>query len=113
THHLPIVDISHNVQPYLAGQAAYLLAAAYKNFPAGACHVLLFDIFSEATHRLLLSSHDGHYFLSADNGLVPLALGTDPGHTWQCTELKPTDTFTDWLHAAGNIINLLQTKKPE
>ncbi len=109
---LPITDISHEVQPYNTGQAAYLLASAYKNFPAGTCHVLLFNIFSETTHNLILSEYKGWYFLSSDNGLLPLALGLEP-EAWLCLELKATDTFNDWLHEAGRIIRLLQTQRPE
>jgi S-adenosylmethionine hydrolase len=110
---LPIVDITHEVTPYSLGQAAYLLASAYKNFPAGTCHVLLFDIFSEPVTRLILSAYNGHYFLSSDCGLVPLALGVTPADSWLCTELNPSDTFNDWLRRAGEIAVSLQARQPD
>ncbi len=98
-----LIDISHEVTPYQAGQAAYLLSSAYRNFPEGTIHVLLFDLFSDVTPRLILSGYKGHYFLSPDNGILPTTLGTIPD-SWLCMELAKTDSFTDWLHAAGRTI---------
>ena len=109
---LPIIDISHDVKPFHTRQAAYLLASAYANFPEGTCHVLLFDLFSESSPRLALCAYNGHYFLSPDNGLLPLALGAVKYDAWQCFEMAREHTFTDWLSTAGNIVNSLQTKQP-
>ena len=108
---LPILDISHEVMPFSVSQAAYLLAAAYKNFPSDTCHILLFDIFSEKTPRLLLTELNNHYFLSPDNGIVPLALGNN-NNSWQYFEMKGDNTYFDWLEAAGQAVNELQAKKP-
>jgi len=108
---LLIADISHEVRPFHTGQAAYLLSCAWRNFPGGTCHLLLFDVFSDKVTRLLLAEHHGHYFLTADNGVLPLALSAHP-MAWQCKELKPAESFTAWLHAAGQIISKLQTTLP-
>ncbi len=108
---LPIVDISHEVAPFQTAQAAYLLRCAYKNFPAGSFHVLLCDLFSDAIPRLILSNHDGHYFLSPDNGIVTSALGRVPTMAWQCMELTSENSFNDWLSAAGRIISQLREQK--
>ena len=113
THGLGLIDITHEITPFNTLQAAYLLGAAYKSFPSGTCHVLLFDLFSEKTPSLLLSEHDGHYFLSPDNEVIPLSLGTMPANVWQCMTFKKSATFTDWLNAIGNAINLLQARKTE
>jgi len=108
-----VVDISHEIKPFNISQAAYLLSASYKNFPAGTCHLLLFDLFSDSTPRLLLSAYNGHYFLYPDNGLLPLALGATPEDTWLCYELSSTgNSFIDWLHAAGRIIQQLGKNNP-
>ena len=109
---VPIVDISHLVEPYHLQQAAYLLSAAYRNFPEGTCHVLLFDIFSEKVPTLLLCEHHGHYFLGPDNGLLPLAFNMLPENVWKCFELSKEGIFKDLLHEAGRIVNELQTKTP-
>ena len=106
----PMVDISHEVKPFHIRQAGYLLSVAYKSFPTGTCHVLLFDLFSEATPRVILSEYDGHYFLSPDNGLLSLALDKAPAHSWLCYELQPGETFQHWLHAAGKVLQQLGTQ---
>lgn len=106
-----IIDISHDVTPFHTGQAAYLLATAYKNFPEGTCHVLLFDLFSEAVCRLVLCRYKGHYFLTPDNGLLPLALGLNNIDAYKILELKSAETFNDWLHTAAIAIHGLQEKK--
>lgn len=111
TQGLDIIDITHDVSPFNTQQAAYLLGSAYKNFPVGTYHILLFDLFSEKTPSLLLCEHEGHYFLSPDNGTIPLALGTIPANTRQCYAYKKGDTFNDWLNAIGNIIISLQAQK--
>ena len=108
----PIVDISHEIQPFNASQAAYLLASAYPNFPKGTIHVLLFDLFSEPAPRLVLCEHNGHYFLTPDNELLPLALGTDIAGT-VCFTMTNEHTFPDWLNAAGEVINSLRSKKAD
>ncbi len=109
----PIIDISHEIQPFNTGQAAYLLASAYPGFPQGTVHVLLFDLFSEVTPRLVLCEYSGHYFLTPDNGLLPLALGAEVKDALLCFELTNEHTFPDWLHEAGKVIYSLQSKKPE
>jgi S-adenosylmethionine hydrolase len=105
---ITVVDISHEVRPFHTGQAAYLLSSAWRHYPTGTCHVLLFDLFSEKITRVLLAMHDGHYFLTSDNGLLPLALATAPT-AWLARELEPAETFPQWLHAAGQLVSRLQT----
>ncbi len=107
-----LVDISHLVETFNIQQAAYLLLSAYPNFPQGTCHVLLFDVFSEARPRLMLSGYDGHYFLSPDNGVLSLAFGEKLQHVWQCQELNPGGTFNDWLQFIGRTVAQLQTGTP-
>ncbi len=108
---LPIVDISHLTEPFHLQQAAYLLVSAYRNFPPGSCHVILLDIFSEKTPRLLLAEKDGHYFLSPDNGLLSIAFGTDIEKVWNCYELKAPGIFKDWMRRIAELVKELQTKK--
>ena len=110
-HGLDMADVTHDVTPFNTRQAAYLLGSAYRNFPTGTYHVLLFDIFFEKNPSLLLSEHDGHFFLYSDNGTIPIAIAQEPANTWQCTKLKSGETFIDWLHAIGKTITGLQTNK--
>ncbi len=109
---LAIIDISHEVKPFYTAQAAYLLSAAWRHFPAGTCHVLLFDLFSEKTVRVLVAEADGQYFITADNGLLPLALPFI-GNAWIYKELSVAELFTHWLEAAGKAIRPLQASEPK
>jgi S-adenosylmethionine hydrolase len=108
-----IIDISHLVEPFHLQQAAYLLLAAYRHFPKGTCHVLLLDIFSEKSPRLVLCEKNGHYFLAPDNGVLSLAFGTRIEQVWQCFELVTPGIFGDWLNETGKIIGQLQTQTPQ
>ncbi len=105
--HVPlsrIIDITHEVQPFNLKQAAYLLGAAYKNFPKGTFHLLLFDVYASKVPKLVLSEYDGHFFLSPDNALLPEAVQDTIAHSWVCMEMGKTHSFHDWLHSAGAVI---------
>lgn len=104
-----IVDISHLVETFNIQQAAYLLLSAYRNFPKGTCHVLLFDVFSEPSPRLLLCEHEGHSFLAPDNGILSLAFGEYPAKVWKCFTLEAPGVFQDWLRECGKLVAQLQT----
>lgn len=109
--HVPgahIVDISHLVEPFHLQQAAYLMLAAYRHFAPGTCHVLLFDVFSEKSPRLLLGEYEGHYFLAPDNGVLSLAFGSALKEVWQCFELSTPGVFRDWLDRIGQVTARLQ-----
>lgn len=108
-----IIDINHEVQPFNVHQAAYLFGSAYKNFPKGTCHLLLFDIFSAQNPRLILSEYEGHYFLSPDNELLPLSLKNNVVNSWLCLELHRSHSFHNWLHKAGAIVAQLQNSTPD
>ncbi|MCD6013017.1 MAG: hypothetical protein K0Q79_2879 [Flavipsychrobacter sp.] len=105
---LPIIDISHEIKPYHTTQAAYLLSSSWKNFPGGTVHVLLFDMFAGKPPALLLCEYEQQYFLSADNGLLTMAVGNIPAHL--VTELNNENIFVQWLSEAGKIINKLHDR---
>ncbi|WP_298506679.1 SAM-dependent chlorinase/fluorinase [uncultured Maribacter sp.] len=69
---IKIVDISHHIEPFNIQQCAYVLENSYKSFPKGSIHIVGVD--SEATpeneHIVVLI--DGHYFISANNGVIGL-----------------------------------------
>lgn len=98
-----VVDITHMVEPRNLQQAAYLLAASYRHFPASTCHIVLCDIFYERVPRLLLHERDGQFFLAPDNGVLSLAFGNNPGNVWRCFELQPEESFSDWVRKTVNI----------
>ena len=113
TPQLPIVDVSHSIEPFHLQQAAYILASAYRNFSKRTCHVILFDVFSDKEPQLLLCEKDGHYFLAPDNGILALAFNSACDNVWNCMTLEREHIFKDWLHRTGEIIKHLQTETPD
>ena len=102
-----IVDISHNVAQYDLQQAAYLLVAAYKHFPAGTVHILPVDVFSGDTPCLLLAKKNDHYFIAPDNGLLSLTFGSELDNKMRCFEFKRPHRFSDWINSAGKVVESL------
>ena len=66
------VDISHEVNAYDLQQAAYIIRNAYPYFPAGSIHIISVDSFYHKERKCILYKAEGHYFITADNGLLSL-----------------------------------------
>jgi S-adenosylmethionine hydrolase len=53
-------------------QTAYIIKNAYLNFPKESIHIISVDSFFHKDRKNILVKADGHYFISADNGLLSL-----------------------------------------
>ncbi|MBG0790650.1 MAG: SAM-dependent chlorinase/fluorinase [Desulfovibrionaceae bacterium] len=72
--HCPVVDISHNVEPFNVAQAGFFLAASYVHFPEDAVILAVVDP-GVGTSRKIVGAQIGDRLLVApDNGLLGLAL---------------------------------------
>ena len=58
-----LVDITHEVQPFQIAEGAYLLAQAWKYFPAGSIHVVVVDPGVGSSRRAVLVEAGGHRFV--------------------------------------------------
>jgi len=67
-----VVDITHNITPYNLLQTAYIVRNAYKFFPEGSIHIISVDSFYSKARKNIITKVDGHYFISADNGIMSL-----------------------------------------
>lgn len=67
-----VVDISHDITAYNLLQTAYIVRNAYKFFPEGSIHIISVDSFYHKKRKNLITKIDGHYFISADNGIISL-----------------------------------------
>ncbi len=105
---LPVVDISHMVEPYHMQQASYILASSFRCFPKGTIHVVLFDVFHGSSHRLLLCEHEGHFFLSPDNGILAMSF-VSMDAVWECHVVAEPPSVHKWFHEVGKMIKKLQT----
>ncbi len=87
-----IVDISHNISPFNIQECAYILKNSYKNFPEGTIHIVGVDseVTPENQHIVILV--DGHYFITANNGVIGLII----------SEIKPEKVIEITLPNAIN-----------
>jgi len=69
-----LVDLSHEVGPQDTLEAAFLLALAWRYFPAGSIHVLVVDPGVGTARRRLAIAAGGHFFIGPDNGSLSAAL---------------------------------------
>ncbi len=64
-----IIDISHSIDKFNVLEASYLLATSYAHFPKGTVHIVAVDATRNADTNHIAMLYDGHYFISADNGI--------------------------------------------
>jgi len=74
----PLLDISHQVEPYGTAQAAFFLAASAPHFPADTVFICVVDPRVGTSRRILGAQIRGQSFLAPDGGLLDLLLDT-PG----------------------------------
>lgn len=67
-----IVDISHNISPFNIQECAYILKNSYKAFPEGTIHIVGVDSEPTLENQHIAVLVDGHYFISANNGVICL-----------------------------------------
>lgn len=67
-----IVDISHDISPFNIQECAYILENSYKSFPDGTIHIVGVDSEPTKENQHIAVLLDGHYFISANNGVIGL-----------------------------------------
>ena len=72
-----VIDISHEITPHSITETAYLLNAAYPNFPKNSIHIIGIDSEKTPEQRHLIARFNGHYFIGADNGIFSLIAEQD------------------------------------
>lgn len=104
-----IIDITHEVEPFNFAEAAYIIRNSVFHFPENSFHLLLVDLFDSATCFPILAYHNGHYFGASDNGLLPMALGTQP-EIAVALSLPVGHQFNTlaWADAFGNAIKHIE-----
>ena len=69
-----IIDISHNIDPFNAAEAAYMIGAAYSSFPKGTVHLIGVDIERNTENQHIVMQWNDHYFICADNGILSMLI---------------------------------------
>jgi S-adenosylmethionine hydrolase len=76
---LPVIDISHGVEPFNIAHAVHVLQAVFRDFPVGTVHVVGVDdhgVGAEPGWQAAL--FEGHYFVAGDNGILALLCNGAP-----------------------------------
>ena len=77
---LPVVDISHAIEPYDLAHAVHVLDSVFRDFPAGTVHVV--GVNDHGAGGPVPGWHAArfadHYFVVADNGLLALLCDGPP-----------------------------------
>ncbi len=67
-----IIDISHRVSRFSSSLAAFIVRSSYKKFPEGSVHIIAVNCEASSKHPYVAILHDGHYFITVDNGIFGL-----------------------------------------
>ncbi|UPQ78516.1 SAM-dependent chlorinase/fluorinase [Flavobacterium azooxidireducens] len=67
-----IIDISHNVDPFNASEASYIIQASYNSFPKGTVHLIGVDAERNAENEHIAMKWNDHFFVCADNGILSM-----------------------------------------
>ena len=71
-----VVDISHEISPFDIHECAYILKHVYQEFPQGTIHIIGMDSEVSPENEHIITQLEGHYFISANNG-VPSLIAND------------------------------------
>ena len=108
---LPIVDISHDIEPFNIAHMAYVLRSVYQNFPTGTIHLIGSNGSNPNLDTVLLTEINGHYFVAPDNGIVSLIQEQGSPIVFSISSEK-TNNFNT-LGAAKVVCDLAKGAKPE
>ena len=67
-----IIDVTHQVRAFEIAEAAFVIAEAYRYFPAKTIHVIVVDPGVGSARRPLLAEMGGQYFVAPDNGVLSM-----------------------------------------
>ncbi len=95
-----VVDISHHISPFNLPQATYICRSAFRYFPDGTFHLVLNNLFDRKADYLLIAEHNNQFICCADNGLLTMIAGEQPGNIVRLP-LDPAET--------RNTLNMVRT----
>ncbi|WP_400191719.1 S-adenosyl-l-methionine hydroxide adenosyltransferase family protein [Hymenobacter sp. B81] len=75
---VPVLDLTHAIEPYNVPHAVHVLGAVFADFPAGTVHLIGVDDHGGARRGWVAASWRGHYFVAADNGILTLLTDARP-----------------------------------
>lgn len=100
--HLQMIDISHEVIPFQLLECSYFMQSAYPHFGKNTLHLSLFDIMCTRPASLLIMEHEGQYFLSSDNGLLPLTFPKRADSVYAAG--FEADSYIEWMKKTASFL---------
>lgn len=89
-----IIDISHNINPFDAEQAAFVIKNSYKSFPKGTIHIIGVSTEESDKYPHTVIFHEGHYFIGTDTGVFSMIFEKTPEKIFELDIPQDSDHFT-------------------
>lgn len=89
---VPVIDLCHHIAPQDIHQAARLLAASFRYFPADSLHVVVVDPGVGSDRRIVLLNAHSQFFLAPDNGVLSAIL-QDTEESAKAWQVRTQDLF--------------------
>lgn len=110
---LQVVDLSHLVSRHNWREAAYILSGAYAAFPPGTVHVIpVGALAGKPCPSMILASHNGHYFIAPDNGLLPATWKREDISAYIVQQYGHAPLFHEWMSDAASVCRQLAENAP-
>ena len=105
-----VITLSNQIKTFGIAEAAFVVRNSYLHFPPGSIHIIAVGSDSDPQGHMLAAKINGHYFLTADNGIVGLLGNTENIEIIRLTltenvEPKSFPAFHYFSRAACSIIN--------
>ncbi|MBT9392703.1 SAM-dependent chlorinase/fluorinase [Hymenobacter sp. NST-14] len=75
---VPVLDVTHGIEPFNIAHAVHVLGAVFADFPAGTVHLVGVNDLGAPHAAWHAARFQDHYFVTADNGLLPLLCDGNP-----------------------------------
>ena len=83
-----IIDVTHEVTAYAIREGAFVIAQAYRYFPARTIHVVVVDPGVGTERRPIVVEAAKQYFIGPDNGVLSMVYSREKHKTRHITNAK-------------------------
>ncbi len=88
-----IIDISHEIDKFDIFQASFIIKSSYSHFPNGTIHIIAINTIASINEPHTVILYQGHYFISADNGIFSLLFENKPESIVELSLIQDSDYF--------------------
>jgi len=89
---IKVIDITHRIPPFHVAHAAFVLRAAFRDFPAGTVHLVGVHATGNPGDKFIALQLEDHFFVGADNGLFGLLSEKTQQHLVELNSVNPVHT---------------------